>query len=133
MKGIQMGSKLATYDSTHVFYPFLSHKMPRRSSGTDRLANRNAVLALRAAEPELQGTAIGRRLGLNESTVRNILRVYGNHNPNTGYPPTKQGGGRKPSRSKRWRRCISVFFPLQDHKPFAGNSRNWLESTQGGA
>ena len=65
--------------------------MPRKSSGTERLANRNAVLAQGAAEPELKGTAIVRRLGLNESTVRNILRVYGNHNPNTGCPPYQTG------------------------------------------
>ena len=55
------------------------YTMPRLTAGAARLANRQLVLALHASEPELKATAIGRRLGINEATVRSILKRYRNN------------------------------------------------------
>ena len=84
--------------------------MPRViTSGDTRKANRLMVLSLKEAEPQLGASAIGRRLGLNESTVRHILRRWGNE-IETGVKCDDRGRtGRPNERSKRWARCV---FPL---------------------
>ena len=84
--------------------------MVRKSSGDVRLANRTLVLNLHALEPHLKGTAIGRRLGLNEATVRGILKRYGGQSTANGPPPTKAGAGRPEERSERWKRYVFVNF-----------------------
>ena len=85
--------------------------MPRISSGATRLANRQLMLALHASEPELKATAIGRRLGINEATVRSILKRYGaNSIPTAGGPAARRGAGRPTSRSKRWKRCVPALL-----------------------
>lgn len=86
--------------------------MPRLSAGVTRLANRQLVLDLHALEPNLKATGIGRRLGINESTVRSILSRYGSgqaHPVVPGVPavppPAHRGAGRPAARSRRWKRC----------------------------
>ena len=82
--------------------------MPRITAGAARLANRQLVLALCAQEPDLKSTAIGKRLGLAESTVRSILsRFAATSGSSSSSAPTPLG--RPPKHTKRWKRCDPQF------------------------
>ena len=81
MKGLCGFSEMQAVSSrntvAYATVPPQRHKMPRRVSGAARVAQRAAILALKAAHPEMGATEIGRKLGgLNESTVRNVYHVY---------------------------------------------------------
>ena len=99
----QNASKLAHFS-------FVSYSMPRSTSGDVRLTNRLAVLNIKLLEPTIGASAIAKRLGLAESTVRYIIRRYGSESTAEGPPPTKLGAGRPLQRSKRWKRCLFYLF-----------------------
>jgi hypothetical protein len=95
---------------TRVLGPCLAVAMPGKSIGQARLANRSAVLQLHRQEPDMKATEMGRLLGLNESTVRYIIEVYGSEDISVGAPSTHKGAGRPFSRSERWKRCDLAPF-----------------------
>ena len=77
--------------------------------GDERLAQRMAVLRMARANPGLGASGISRLLAqgdpprnVGESTIRYILRVYGDADISIASPPTKKGAGRKKCHSKRW-------------------------------
>ena len=84
------------------------YTMPRITAGAARLANRQLVLALSAQEPDLKSTAIGKRLGLPESTVRSILSRFTATSGSSSSSAPKPLG-RPPKRTKRWKRCVPQF------------------------
>ena len=120
--------------------------MPRSTSGDVRLTNRLAVLNIKLLEPTIGASAIAKRLGLAESTVRYIIRRYGSESTAEGPPPTKLGAGRPLQRSKRWKRCLFYLFgwvsyPLSAYRhlksictsnPF-GPSSSWLPQCTSGS
>ena len=83
--------------------------MPR-SSGDDRLAKRLHVLQLRQLDPKMSKSEIGKRAGVNVSTVRGILGVFGNADISLGAPAAHKGAGRPKERSARWKRYIFRLF-----------------------
>ena len=83
--------------------------MPR-SSGDDRLAKRLHVLQLRQLNPKMSLAEMGRRGGVNESTVRSILAVFGNADISLGAPAARKAPGGPKERSAPWTRYIFNLF-----------------------
>ena len=73
----------------------------RNSSGDARLANRLHVLQLRQLEPSLGVRALARRVGVDPSTVRSMLKRYAEENISVGAPPARRGAGRPVRPSER--------------------------------
>ena len=90
---------------------FVTADTMRASSGDKRLANRLHVLQLKMLEPNLTTSELGRRVGVNESTVRSILARYKDSDISVGAPVAAKGGGRPQEVSKRWLRCVFACHP----------------------
>jgi hypothetical protein len=93
--------------------PCSRHKMPSKEVA---VAKRLAVLAYWDANPGSFATAIGKACGgVNESTVRSIIKRYGPEYKATrntdapALPKDAPRSGRPKLKSKRWQRCEHLF------------------------
>ena len=72
------------------------------------MANRLLVLQLKQREPDLGVCNIAARVGVNESTVRSILKKFGTADISLGSPKAAKGAGRPKEVTERWLRCVFI-------------------------
>lgn len=80
--------------------------MPRINEATAQ-KRRIQILTLHELEPSFSNREVGRRLGINESTVRRVLQnwTWKDVERHGGLPVAKKGSGRRTKVSPRFMRC----------------------------